>query len=130
MHCDDTGSLSKTLEGDLDCARCDVAGERVNFEAWTSYARLLGGGVVDAWKLYQMGKAEALEKLVNKTILLKDKMPPEGALAESDREWFAYQVGRMEAFEDSANLLDRVNNYDNPMTASDCADAIRSLKDR
>lgn len=61
QFCDDTGSLSKALEGDLDCARCDVASERVNFEAWTAHAKLLGGGVIDAWKLYQMGKAAGLE---------------------------------------------------------------------
>lgn len=59
--CGDTGSLSKTLEGDLDCVHCDVAGERVNFEAWTAHAQLLDGGVIDAWKLYQMGKSAVLQ---------------------------------------------------------------------
>lgn len=61
QFCDDTGSLSKQLIGYLDCTHCDVAGERVNFEARAAHAKLLGGGVIDAWQLYQMGKAAGLE---------------------------------------------------------------------
>ena len=34
-HCNDTGSLSKDLHGDLDCAYCDIAVERVA-EFWRS----------------------------------------------------------------------------------------------
>lgn len=30
----------------------------------------------------------------------------------------------------AADICDRVNNYDNPMTAGDCADAIRALKEQ
>lgn len=33
-HCDDTGSLSKNLEGDLDCVYCGAALERVGLNAW------------------------------------------------------------------------------------------------
>jgi hypothetical protein len=33
-HCADTGSLSKNLEGQLDCVYCRVADERVALEAW------------------------------------------------------------------------------------------------
>jgi hypothetical protein len=32
------------------------------------------------------------------------------------------------ALEQAAVICDSVNNYDNPMTARDCADAIRALK--
>jgi hypothetical protein len=35
---------------------------------------------------------------------------------------------RAAALEEAADICDRVNNYDNPMTAGDCADAIRALK--
>lgn len=31
------------------------------------------------------------------------------------------------ALEEAARVCDSVNNYDNPMTATDCADAIRAL---
>jgi hypothetical protein len=34
---------------------------------------------------------------------------------------------RKDALEEAANICDGVNNYDNPMTARDCADAIRAL---
>jgi len=30
--------------------------------------------------------------------------------------------------EEAARICDSVNNYSNPMTANDCADAIRALK--
>lgn len=38
----------------------------------------------------------------------------------------AYQEGRRAALLDAAELLDSVNNYDNPMTASDCARELRA----
>lgn len=37
---------------------------------------------------------------------------------------------RAQALEEAADICDRVNNYDNPMTAGDCADAIRALKEK
>ena len=42
-------------------------------------------------------------------------------------ERFATLV-RAEVLEEAADICDRGNNYDNPMTAGDCADAIRALK--
>jgi len=44
-------------------------------------------------------------------------------------ERFAALV-RAAALEEAADICDRVNNYDNPMTAGDCADAIRALKEK
>lgn len=44
-------------------------------------------------------------------------------------ERFAALV-RAEVLEEAADICDRVNNYDNPMTAGDCADAIRALKEK
>lgn len=52
---------------------------------------------------------------------------------------YAYNMGIVERFaalvraaalEEAADICDRVNNYDNPMTAGDCADAIRALKEK
>lgn len=46
------------------------------------------------------------------------------------------EVGRLvrlaqaAAYERAAAICDGVNNHDNPMTARDCADAIRDLKDQ
>ena len=45
--------------------------------------------------------------------------------------WDAYQAGRrageLAMRERAAKVCDSVNNHDNPMTACDCADAIRAL---
>ena len=37
---------------------------------------------------------------------------------------------RRQALEDAACILDAVDNYANPLTSRDCADAIRALKDQ
>ncbi len=37
----------------------------------------------------------------------------------------AFAAGRKAGMEEAAKIVDGVNNYDNPMTASDCAEAIR-----
>lgn len=55
-HCNDTGSLSKSLHGYLDCAHCGVAEERVAVNIWADCAGL-DVSLVDAWLLYQHGKA-------------------------------------------------------------------------
>jgi len=57
-HCNDTGSLSKTTWGQLDCAHCDTAMERMRVEAW---ARRIAPLVQlhDVWTIYQYGKAAA-----------------------------------------------------------------------
>ncbi|MFM0439242.1 hypothetical protein PQQ84_22475 [Paraburkholderia strydomiana] len=39
----------------------------------------------------------------------------------------AWQASRRAALEQAAKVCDSVNNFDNPMTASDCAAAIRAL---
>lgn len=36
---------------------------------------------------------------------------------------------RQQALEEAAQVCDSVDNYANPMTARDCADAIRALKE-
>ena len=48
---------------------------------------------------------------------------------EGQLERFANLI-RAEVLEEAADICDRVNNYDNPMTAGDCADAIRALKEK
>ncbi len=58
-HCNDTGSLSKTIYGGyLDCAHCEVAEERMRVEAWARRAtpQVLAH---DAWIIYQQGKSAA-----------------------------------------------------------------------
>ncbi len=56
-HCNDTGSLSKDLDGDLDCIHCDIAQERAGLEAWAARTRLLYGSESSLWLIYQHGKA-------------------------------------------------------------------------
>lgn len=49
------------------------------------------------------------------------------ALRELER--FA-KIIRNQALEDAAKVCDGVDNYSNPMTASDCAAAIRAMKEQ
>lgn len=56
-HCNDTGSLSKDLEGHLDCAYCDVAEQRAKFNRWAATVRERGAAAM--WIAFQHGRAEA-----------------------------------------------------------------------
>lgn len=58
-QCNDTGSLSKDLEGYLDCSHCDVATERAALEAWAARERIQYGSESSIWLIYQHGKAAA-----------------------------------------------------------------------
>ena len=53
------------------------------------------------------------------------------AVDKTTHEWEVWQAGRragaMDMRERAAKVCDSVNNYDNPMTASDCAADIREL---
>ena len=62
-HCDDTGSLSKSLTGHLDCAHCEVAPERAALNSWAK--RTLESTVYehDLFAIYMRGKAAALEEM-------------------------------------------------------------------
>jgi hypothetical protein len=64
IHCNDTGSLSKSLEGDLDCVHCDVAVERVTLETWVKQSKLTGYSLY--WMLYLIGKQNVFEFLKTK----------------------------------------------------------------
>lgn len=57
-HCNDTGSLSKDIEGYLDCAHCGVADERAALEAWAD-KHAPGCPSWDLWPIYLHGKAAA-----------------------------------------------------------------------
>ena len=63
---------------------------------------------------------EALNKL-NKWLI---------EIALDPRVSSAAQKLRLDALEEAARVCDGVNNHDNPMTARDCADAIRALKEK
>lgn len=56
-HCNDTGSLSKALDGSLDCACCNVATERVKLEAWAVELMAKHGATGAMWLIFQHGKA-------------------------------------------------------------------------
>lgn len=51
--CDDTGSLSKSLHGDLDCAECMAAQHRVELNAMV--ARSAEHGEALYWQIYLAG---------------------------------------------------------------------------
>jgi hypothetical protein len=55
-HCADTGSLSKELEGQLDCGHCEAADDRVALEAWCNENIPKGSSKsAAAWLIYQHG---------------------------------------------------------------------------
>jgi hypothetical protein len=62
-HCNDTGSLTKELWGDLNCAYCSSAVERAALGDWLKQRQRADdiGHVdyIDAWTIYQHGKAAA-----------------------------------------------------------------------
>jgi hypothetical protein len=58
-HCNNTGSLSKSLDGYLDCAHCDVAEERRKLESWGLRLASLHGTTAAMWLIHQHGKAAA-----------------------------------------------------------------------
>jgi ferredoxin-like protein FixX len=58
IHCSDTGSLSKALDGYLDCAHCDVAAERAKLEAWAFDLITKHGATAAMWLVYQHGRTE------------------------------------------------------------------------
>jgi hypothetical protein len=55
-HCADTGSLSKELEGQLDCVYCKATDERMALEAWcrANIPQFSSPSTV-AWLIYQHG---------------------------------------------------------------------------
>ncbi len=52
-NCDNTGSLSKTLDGDLDCTHCKIAELRANLNALVKLMPERGEAL--HFRLYQMG---------------------------------------------------------------------------
>ena len=56
-HCNDTGSLSKDIDGFLDCPHCDVAIERAGLEQWARRELAAASGLAAMWLIYQHGKA-------------------------------------------------------------------------
>lgn len=56
-HCNDTGSLSKDVDGFLDCPHCGVAAERDGLEQWAGRELADHSGLASMWLIYQRGKA-------------------------------------------------------------------------
>jgi hypothetical protein len=57
--CNDTGSLSKDLDGFLDCGHCHVAEERTALDVWAGAHGLDCYYSAHLWQVYQHGKAAA-----------------------------------------------------------------------
>lgn len=56
-HCDDTGSLSKSLEGQYDCHHCGRAEENVRVLKWYADTHLDSGSEADVLNVYYHGVA-------------------------------------------------------------------------
>lgn len=56
-HCADTGSLSKDIDGSLDCVYCPAALQRVGLETW-ALAENLDVGMSALWLIYLKGVAD------------------------------------------------------------------------
>lgn len=54
--CDDTGSLSKDLDGFYDCTHCGIADERTSLEAWAEQLPNCRCFAEDLWAIYLRGK--------------------------------------------------------------------------
>ena len=62
-HCNDTGSLSKSVHGHLDCPHCDATEERLALEDWATPFRHHDISAL-LWLVYQRGKqAEQINQL-------------------------------------------------------------------
>jgi ferredoxin-like protein FixX len=61
FHCNDTGSLSKALDGYLDCGHCDVAAERAKLEDWAFDLINQHGATAAMWLVFQHGQAAAAD---------------------------------------------------------------------
>ena len=59
IHCNDTGSLSKALDGYLDCPHCDVAEQRRDLEAWAHRKVAEHGAAAAIWLAFKHGMASA-----------------------------------------------------------------------
>ena len=59
-HCSDTGSISRSLYGYLDCASCDAADERAKFNEWLRSELDSSIDEGEAWLIYQRGKRAAV----------------------------------------------------------------------
>jgi hypothetical protein len=58
-HCNDTGSLTKDLDGYLDCTHCDIAEQRTELEQWVVKHAKHCDDFTAAWLIFQHGKAAA-----------------------------------------------------------------------
>lgn len=57
--CNDTGSLSKDVDGMLDCPHCDVARERVRLNVWDFKFMAKHPMESALWLAFQRGRASA-----------------------------------------------------------------------
>jgi hypothetical protein len=57
-HCNDTGSRSKDIGGQLDCVHCQAAQQRVELEAWYKAVKNQYITVDLLWLAFQRGQAE------------------------------------------------------------------------
>lgn len=60
QHCNNTGSLSKDIDGHLDCGHCDTARERADLNAWAAaHLKHVSSASAERWALYLYGQAAA-----------------------------------------------------------------------
>lgn len=71
VHCNDTGSLSKDIDGFLDCTHCDVAAERVMVEHWAR-EHAPDCPSWDLWPIYLQGRKAANARLLHVVQMVRD----------------------------------------------------------
>lgn len=101
----------------------------VKLEPDTKTSQFLNDVITAAGLLAYGRQSKALAERINRAAWdlhsdLYDKSEAECALVKEDRSNTIWN----DALEEAALICDGVNNHDNPMTASDCADAIREMK--
>lgn len=61
-RCDDTGSLSKRIDGYMDCVFCNAPQERAELEAWAFNLINEHGAAAALWMTYLRGRAARAEQ--------------------------------------------------------------------
>ncbi len=88
-NCDDTGSLSKSLEGQYDCHHCGRADENVRVLKWYADTHLDSGSEADVLNIFRHGQASVVGRI---TELEREVAANRQQIAQLDRELSAERM--------------------------------------
>lgn len=103
--CDDTGSKSRDLSGDIDCVACSAADERTALNFALCGIRRTNADEI-AWRAYQLGKAAASAETSTKDELIATL---HRQYSELEMALAVEHAALADALRHVANLKDRLN---------------------